>query len=246
MKKFLFALVAALVALAAASAGCADTVEGRILREWKAEHDYRDEPGGYPLSVDMRGRYGETYVFYINGTAAGAAITVDIVDNVYFSYPSLRQLEVYNGGRFYTLSSAFEAGLLSHEDLLDIQKNYNDGWNWSAGGIMLRDYLSERGDVSLTEADILTEIYWAGYEQFVLFINAEGDSFDCKVVTETVGGVEFVYPTTQTLLFYGVYNEENGSLFNTLGWAFEKGYLTHDDLLGISGNYVSGTTVSVA
>ena len=112
--------------------------------------------------------------------------------------------------------------------------------------IMLRDYLSERGDVSLTEADILTEIYWAGYEQFVLFINAEGDSFDCKVVTETVGGVEFVYPTTQTLLFYGVYNEENGSLFNTLGWAFEKGYLTHDDLLGISGNYVSGTTVSVA
>ena len=71
-------------------------------------------------------------------------------------------------------------------------------------------------------------------------------AFDSKVVTETVGGVEFVYPTTQTLLFYGVYNEENCSLFNTLGWAFERGCLTHDDLLEISGNYVSGTTVSVA
>lgn len=66
----------------------------------------------------------------------------------------------------------------------------------------------ERGDSSLTVDDIIIEVYWAGYEQFVLFICAEGDDFDTEVVTETVDGVEFTYPTSQTLLFYGLYNEE--------------------------------------
>ena len=80
----------------------------------------------------------------------------------------------------------------------------------------------------------------------VIGVGGGGNNAVNRMIDENIGGVEFVYPTTQTLLFYGVYNEENCSLFNTLGWAFERGCLTHDDLLGISGNYVSGTTVSVA
>lgn len=244
MKKFWLILAAALCTLtAAAFAGC--TQEDIILREWKRENNYYSEPGGCPLSLDVRGVYGETYVFYVNGLAAGDAITVDIVDGVYFAYPSLQQLEVYNGGKFYTLSSAFEAGLLSHDNLLDIQKNYGGGWNWSAGGIIKQEYLQERGDSSLTVDDIVIEVYWAGYEQFVLFICAEGDDFDAEVVTETVDGVEFTYPTSQTLLFYGLYNEEGDTWFNSLSRAFEKGWLTHDDLLALKYNYENDITISV-
>lgn len=242
MKKFVLILAAALCALtAAAFGGC--TEEDRILYDWKRENNYHS--GDYPLSLDVRGVYGDTYVFYIDGMAAGAAITTDLVDNVYFAYPSTRQLEVYNDGEFYTLSSAFEAGLLSHEDLLDIQKNYNDGWNWSTGGIIRQEYLQERGDSSLTIDDIVFEVYWAGYEQFVLFISAESDDFDTELVTEIVDGVEFTYPTSQTLLFYGAYNAEAGTHFNTLSWAFESGYLSRADLLTVKQNYESETIISI-
>ena len=244
MKRVLLVIIAALCALAAASfGGCSP--EDEILRAWKREHNYYAELGGYPLSIDMRGEYGGTYVFYVDGLAAGAAITVDVVDNVYFAYPSTRQLEVYNGGKFYTLSAAFEAGLLSHADLLDIQKNYNGNWNWSSGGIIKQTYLNERRESPLTPDDIVIEVYWAGYEQFVLFINAVGDSFDTAVTSESAGGVEFTYPTTQTLLFYGVYNAEESTEFNTLTWAYENGWLTVDDLLTLKHNYENGITISI-
>ena len=62
MKKFWLILAAALCTLtAAAFAGC--TQEDIILREWKRENNYYSEPGGCPLSLDVRGVYGETYVF---------------------------------------------------------------------------------------------------------------------------------------------------------------------------------------
>ncbi len=244
MKRVLLAITAALCMFAAAAfGGCSP--EDEILRAWKREHNYYAEPGGYPLSIDIRGVYGDTYVFYIGGMEAGAAITTDFVDNVYFAYPSTRQLEVYNGGEFYTLSSAFEAGLLSHDDLLDIQKNYNDGWNWTTSGFIKQDYIEERGDGALTLDDVIFEVYWCGYEQFVLFINAEGDNYDTVVTEETVGNVTFTYPTSQRLVFYGAYNRDIGSRFNSLQWAFENGLLKYDDLITVKENLESGTKISI-
>ena len=240
MKKFWLILAAMLVALSAAAfGGC--TEEDRILRDWKWENKYYFS--GSPISIDVRGVYGDTYVFYVYGPVAGDAITTDLVDNVYFAYPTTRQLEVYNDGEFYTLSSAFEAGLLTHEDLLDIQKNY--GGSLSTADIIKHDYLQERGDSSLTADDIITEVYLAGYEEFVLFINAEDDNFNTEVVTEIVGGVEFTYPTSQTLLYYGRYNREKDTEFNTLTWAFEEGHLSRDDLLALKNNYKNGITISI-
>ena len=92
---------------------------------------------------------------------------------------------------------------------------------------------------------MIFEVYWCGYEQFVLFINAEGDNYDTVVTEETVGNVTFTYPTSHRLEFYGAYNRDIGSRFNSLQWAFENGLLKYDDLITVKENLESGTKISI-
>ena len=149
MKKLLTFIFSAVLAISAAAfAACEDiedrAMQSRIINAWLDDNPDTDA-AAYELSVDVRGVYGDTYVFYLNGPFGYAqALTYTFIDNVYFAYPDFQQLEVYNDGEIYTLEEAFDAGFLTHENLLDIQKKY-------APGVSLWKCLFQINDLLLTD-----------------------------------------------------------------------------------------------
>lgn len=257
MKKLLTFIFSAVLAIStAAFAACEDiedrAMQSRIINAW-LDNNPETDAAAYELSVDVRGVYGDTYVFYLNGPFGYAqALTYTFIDNVYFAYPDFQQLDVYNGGEIYSLEEAFAAGLLTHENLLDIQKKYHRTSSWSTTGNIIYDYICEHE--SLTADDLSLRVYWYNgasegdilYIQqcFVLFVDG-GKDYDTAITTIVVDGVEFVYPTSQQLLLYGAYDEENDTRFITLSRAFELELLDHTQLLEIKYNYENDIKISL-
>lgn len=257
MKKLLTFIFSAVLAISAAAfAACEDienrAMQSRIINAWLDENPNTDV-AAYELSVDVRGVYGDTYVFYLNGPFGYAqALTYTFIDNVYFAYPDFQQLEVYNDGEIYSLEEAFAAGLLTHENLLDIQKKYHRTSSWSTTGNIIYDYICEHE--SLTADDLSLRVHWYGgasagdmlhiSQGFALFIDG-GKDYDTAITTIVVDGVEFVYPTSQQLLLYGAYDEENDTRFITLSRAFELELLDHTQLLEIKYNYENDIKISL-
>lgn len=105
-----------------------EAIEREIIAAVIAAHsDYK-----YPLheeyfSLRCFGAFDGVYVLFVDCTQWGytADVTQIIVDGVEFVYGSGQRLEVYKDGEFYSLTEAFENGILSHDDLLTVQSNYN-------------------------------------------------------------------------------------------------------------------------
>lgn len=53
--------------------------------------------------------------------------TGETVDGVEFKYCDSQKMYLYYDGHYYRLQEAFDAGLISHDDLLQIQENYDKG-----------------------------------------------------------------------------------------------------------------------
>lgn len=216
--------------------------EREIVQAWLAAYPHSDLDAD-DLSLDVRGVFGDTYVFYLCGPFGVSTVITDIlVGNILFEYPSSYTLDVYHGGTFYTLEMAFENGLLTRSDLLALQKNYNNGWNWSTSQIIKEDYVREHGGVD-TEDLSLRVFYWWSMERSVLFVDGNWD-YATELTQQEVDGVRFEYLTAQQLLFYGDYDETD-SMFCDLETAFENGALDHDDLLAALANYAGGIQISV-
>ncbi len=79
-------------------------------------------------------------IFYVNGIYNNSVValicpfttfrpleTIVEIDGVSFNYSSSLQLSVFNNSEFYSIEEAFEKGILSHDDLVNIaskQLNY--------------------------------------------------------------------------------------------------------------------------
>ena len=211
--------------------------EREIVQAWLAAYPHSDLDAD-DLSLDVRGVFGDTYVFYLCGPFGASTVITDIlVGNILFEYPSSYTLDVYHGGTFYTLEMAFENGLLTRSDLLALQKNYNNGWNWSTSQIIKEDYVREHGGVD-TEDLSLRVFYWWSMERSVLFVDGDAD-YPAVITEQEVDGVTFCYPSSQKLLYYGNHGNPD-SMFCDLETAFARGRLDHDDLLAIQHNYENG------
>ncbi len=53
------------------------------------------------------------------------AFSSEIVDGVVFSHSQIKTFDVYNNGEFCSLQKAFDSGLVTHNNLLTLQKIYN-------------------------------------------------------------------------------------------------------------------------
>ena len=216
--------------------------EREIVQAWLAAYP-SDGVTADKLSPDVRGVFGDVYVLYMHGPfGASDVITKNLVGNVLFEYPSSLTLTVYREGAFSSLSMAYGQGLLTRDDLLALQKNYNNGWNWSTSQIIKEDYVREHGGVD-TEDLSLRVFYWWSMERSVLFVDGDAD-YPAVITEQEVDGVLFLYGSAQQLLFYGDYDETD-SMFCDLETAFACGALDHDDLLAILSNYEDGVTIAI-
>lgn len=77
------------------------------------------------------GSYGECQVVMMTGTnmAYTEALWTELVDGVEVHYLNGNRILVFDGTQLHTLSEAFDAGLLTHEDLTAIAKLQNGNIN---------------------------------------------------------------------------------------------------------------------
>lgn len=88
----------------------------------------------YPLKKDdislrFYGEFDGAYVLFVDVVGWGytAAIEREVVGGVEFVYSSGQKLTVYANGKFYSLSEAYDGGVLSLASLRSAQKNYKEG-----------------------------------------------------------------------------------------------------------------------
>lgn len=216
--------------------------EREIVQAWLAAYP-SDGVTADELSPDVRGVFGDVYVLYMHGPfGASDVITKNLVGNVLFEYPSSLTLTVYREGAFSSLPEAYRDGLLGRDDLLTLQKNYNNGWYWSTSQTIKEDYVREHDGVTTEELSLRVH-YLCGMNNAVLFVDGGGD-YPAVETQQEVDGVVFEYLTAQQLLFYGDYDETD-SMFCDLETAFACGALDHDDLLAALANYAGGIQISV-
>ena len=53
------------------------------------------------------------------------ALSTEIVDGVVFNHSEIKTFDVYSNGEFYSLQEAFDSGLVTHNNLLNLRKIYN-------------------------------------------------------------------------------------------------------------------------
>lgn len=110
------------------SDGC--TLGEEIADEIKQAYYDENKLEGYKspdevVILEYFGNYGDAYVVDMASLALFAAvITTETVDGVDFIYPDTKLLTVYSGGELYTLTQAFEAKLLNHENLVAVHEKY--------------------------------------------------------------------------------------------------------------------------
>lgn len=77
------------------------------------------------IGIRSFGGYNGAVVMFIDGPFASASVlTSETVDGVVFNYSSSQHMTVYFEGKFYSLQGAFDAGLLTHDDLESIRINH--------------------------------------------------------------------------------------------------------------------------
>lgn len=225
---------------AGTSDGISAEQEREIVCAWLNEHP-QSGVTAEELSLNVRGIFDDTYVFYLVGPFGASAVITDvIVDNILFEYPSSDTLEVYHGGRFYTLETAYENGLLTRSDLLALQKNYNNGWDWSTSQLIKEDYVREHGGVNAEDVSLRVFYRWS-MERCVLFVD-DGADYPAVITEQEVDGVTFCYGSAQQLMYYGDVDGTD-SRFCDLETAFARGCLSHDDLLAVQYNYENGIQI---
>lgn len=127
MKKIFF-LILLPVAILMFSA-CQPTIEDEIRQAfYESEYNEGYEDLGYDDDPDKIviyhnfGKSNESYVVDIMPKPISMGSFMEIVDGVIFAYNVDYFLLVYNSGKLYRLGEAFDAGLIDHDNLVEIQK----------------------------------------------------------------------------------------------------------------------------
>ena len=134
--KFVAAILVACSILSIFSA-CGDknnqTIDEKIKAAYIEQHQY------YPynftvedVSLSYYGDFNGTYVLmvYLYRYGYECIIGQSIVDGVKFIYSDSNELTAYSKGKFYSLTEAFAKGLLTHSDLLEVQRNYRADYEY--------------------------------------------------------------------------------------------------------------------
>lgn len=75
------------------------------------------------ISFSCYGEYAGTHIVLFDGMF-DSALTSETVDGVTFNHTCIRHFYAYNKGKLCTLQEAFDNGLITHKDLLDLKSNF--------------------------------------------------------------------------------------------------------------------------
>lgn len=72
------------------------------------------------------GTYNDAVVLMISEGGYFPSITIETVDGIEFRYPNSIKISVYKNKLFYDLNKAFEDNLVTHNELVEINKLFNE------------------------------------------------------------------------------------------------------------------------
>lgn len=190
------------------------------------------------ISLDYYGEYNGAHIVYISAPCYGytTAIEERKIDGVKIVYPTGQTLKAYYDGSFYSLEAAFENGFIDHGNLVDISKNFGNGSFFpyppkSVVDRIKKSYYEIHKDngwfENYTADDIGISFYGEYRGAYVMFIGPPIFAVSDVITVQDIDGVKIIYPTDHVMeVFYG-------GEFYSLETAFEKGRLTHDNLVDI-------------
>ncbi len=183
------------------------------------------------------GEYNGAYPVMISAANLlyATVITYDNVGGVFLSYPSSQKMDVYYDGKFYLLPAAYEKGLLTNSDLIEIAKRY--------GGYYLTP--QEEADIIAAyrqnadgEQVIISSFYGEANGYYALSVGVKDTAPYLNVTEEiTVDGELFgkEYHAVNKIVYvndFGISLYKDGSLY-TLKYAMENKLISIDDFHGI-------------
>ena len=213
----------------------------------------------YEVFLNCYGAFDGVYVFFshiapIDWVYDGPCLGGDVVERVagldFICNPPARSFDiyfrVYADGKIYSLTKAYDEGLLSKDNLYSVWEKHREKntYFYSCGPVELDANVDK--EIRTAYAALYTDGHpvWAENVSlrcfgafdgvYVLFVDAHGfEYFDYNdaIHRETVSGIEFIYSSSQTLTVYS-----NGE-FCSLSEAYENKLLSHDELLTTQINY---------
>lgn len=149
----------------------------------------------------------------------------ETVDGWIFRYSTTQTLLVYSNGAFYTLAEAFNNDLFTRYQLSDLNSQYQKkyphlyeaSYLQSLAEAEIKQLCPKRYGIGRADDYSVRFVMTVG-KGYIIYIDGPISVTD-KATTQTICGLDFVYPTTQVMEFY-----KDGK-FYSLPEAFEQGIL---------------------
>ena len=124
MKKLLIVISLVIVfgCIACTFVACAKNDHNKITTDYAKLNNIEESEVDFTCYGEFRG----THVVMFNEIAL-QVLTSETVDGVTFHYPTSAHLTAYKNGIFYSLQEAFDKGLLTHANLVTLNRNFSRG-----------------------------------------------------------------------------------------------------------------------
>lgn len=113
-----------------------NNLEDIIVNLYKEKNDIKDEVKLDKIYMQLT-KYNKLVVPFLIDMFADDVLGIEQVNDIHFYYRDSRRIEVYYDNEIYTLQQAFDNGLLTPENLIDIAKIQNEncklGHSWDKG-----------------------------------------------------------------------------------------------------------------
>ena len=100
-----------------------DEVEAVILNDFLTSSALIGNISPEQIDYTCFGKFGDSIAIYFHTSGAYSSETSETIAGFRFNYPDSRVIKIWNNGRFYIMTEAFEKGMIAEADIESIHKN---------------------------------------------------------------------------------------------------------------------------
>lgn len=176
------------------------------------------------------GEYNGAHAIMITaeGFTAGDAITYETVGGIILTYPTTHKMDVYYEGKFCSLPTAYETGLLTDSDLIEIAKKYGGRYLDEQKVAEIIAVYRAANEVGDGEEVVVSSVYGEVNGYYAVSVGVKGTApYLDKVEEITVDGED------RHIVDRIVYEDNFGIDLYKDGWLYTLKYAAENKLISI-------------